>query len=137
MLRGRETIRMIFLDKELVLQIQFRLIVTSGGAHGLRDEGGLESALNAAQNRFYYEEANIVVCAATYAFHLCMAHAFVDGNKRIAAAVTETFLELNDTELLLSNEELADTFLKIAAGEMKREEVEQFFEDKVKLRAEE
>lgn len=62
---------MNFLDKELVLRIQFLLIEDSGGAHGLRDEGGLESALNAAQNRFYYEEADITICAATYAFHLC------------------------------------------------------------------
>lgn len=127
---------MSFLDKELVLRIQFLLIEDSGGAHGLRDEGGLESALNAAQNRFYYEEVDITVCAATYAFHLCKAHSFIDGNKRVAAAVSETFLRLNNAELVISNEELADLFLKIAASEMMREEVELFFAENVKLAAE-
>lgn len=127
---------MIFIDKDLVLRIQFRLIESSGGAHGLRDEGGLESALNAAQNRFYYENADLQTCAATYAYHLCKAHSFIDGNKRIAAAVSETFLELNDAEFAVSNDELADLFLKIAAGARTREEVEQFFVENVKLKTE-
>lgn len=126
---------MIFLDKELVLRIQFRLIEASGGAHGLRDENGLESALNAAENRFHYEEADVKICAATFAFHLCKAHAFVDGNKRIAAAVTETFLELNNAELAISNDQLADLFLKIAASEITRAEVEEFFRQHVKIKS--
>jgi death on curing protein len=125
---------MIFLNKKLVLRVQFQLIEATGGAHGLRDEGGLESALNAAENRAFYENAALKVCAATYAFHLCKAHAFIDGNKRIAAAVTETFLELNGATLEISNDELVDLFLKIAAGEMTREAVEQFFAKNVRLK---
>ncbi|MCB0100033.1 MAG: Fic family protein, partial [Caldilineaceae bacterium] len=61
------------------------LIDEYGGVHGLRDDGILESALAAAENRAYYENADLASCAATYAFHLCEAHAFLDGNKRIAA----------------------------------------------------
>jgi death-on-curing protein len=34
-----------------------------------------------------------VSCAATYAYHLSQAHAFLDGNKRVAAAIAEAFLE--------------------------------------------
>ena len=125
---------LIFLDNNLVLRIQFRLIEESGGSHGLRDEGGLESALNAAANRFHYENADLAICAATYAFHLCKAHSFIEGNKRIAAAVSETFLELNGASLAISNDELADLFLKIASSEMTREEVETFFAENVKLK---
>jgi death-on-curing protein len=125
----------IFLNKKLVLRIQFQIIEATGGGHGLRDEGGLESALAAAENREYYENANLKVCAATYAFHLCQAHAFVDGNKRIAAAVTEAFLELNNAILEINNDELVDLFLKIAAGEMTREAVEQFFAVNVKIQS--
>jgi death-on-curing protein len=55
----------------------------------------LESALTAAENRAYYEQVGVEKCAATYAYHLTQAHAFVDGNKRIAAAVAEIFLELS------------------------------------------
>lgn len=95
---------MIFVNKKLVLRIQFQLIEATGGAHGLRDEGGLESALSAAENREYHENADLKTCGATYAFHLCQAHAFVDGNKRIAAAVSETFLELNNATLEITND---------------------------------
>jgi death-on-curing protein len=52
----------------------------------------LESALAAAQNRHGYEGADVVSCAAAFAYHLTQAHAFIDGNKRVAAAVTETFI---------------------------------------------
>jgi len=86
---------MRFPHKLDVLTVHARLIAETGGSIGLRDEGLLESALAAAENRYGYDDADLVTCAATYAYHLTQAHAFVDGNKRIAAAITETFLECN------------------------------------------
>lgn len=82
---------MIFPDKSAVLEIQSQLIERYGGIHGLRDEGALESALNTAENRAFYEDAPVDVLAATYAFHLSQAHAFLDGNKRIAAVPSPVF----------------------------------------------
>ena len=76
---------MIFPDKLDVLTIHARLIAETGGTQGLRDEALLESALTAAKNRYHYETADVVSCAATYAFHLTQSHAFFDGNKRVAA----------------------------------------------------
>jgi death-on-curing protein len=64
------------------------------------------------------------VCAATYAYHLTKAHAFLDGNKRIAAAAAELFLGLNDATLQVSNQELIAFFLDIAAGTIDRDQVE-------------
>ena len=74
-----------FLHLDEVLEAQAELIDEHGGTHGLRDQGALESALAAAENRVHYEEAAAIICAATYAYHLTQAHAFIDGNKRIAA----------------------------------------------------
>ncbi|MEL6354489.1 MAG: type II toxin-antitoxin system death-on-curing family toxin [Cyanobacteria bacterium J06627_28] len=65
--------------------------------------------------------------AATYAYHLCMAHAFVDGNKRVAAVVSETFLLINGWQLGLENAALVDMFLKIADGTLSRDEIENMF----------
>jgi death-on-curing protein len=110
-----------------VLDIHARLIEEFGGSHGLRDEGALESALVAAENREYYENADLATCAATYAYHLTQAHAFIDGNKRIAAAVSEIFLEINGARLNTPNEQIVRLFLDIAAGNLSRDEVEQFF----------
>jgi death-on-curing protein len=82
---------MNFPDKLDVLSVHARLTSETGGSRGLRDAGLLESALAAAENRHRYDNVDLVACAATYAYHLTQAHAFVDGNKRIAAAITETF----------------------------------------------
>jgi death-on-curing protein len=123
---------MKFPDKLDVLTIHAILIAESGGISGLRDEGGFESALAAAKNRHHYEGADPVTCAATYAFHLTQAHAFFDGNKRIGAAITEVFLKTNGFELAMTNEELVNLFLAIAASKLTRDQVEQRLREKVK-----
>ena len=117
----------LFPRKKEALDIQARLVEEFGGGHGLRDESALESALAAAENREYYEGAGLAMCAATYAYHLSQAHAFVDGNKRIAAAVSEIFLELNGARLSATNEQIVSLFLDIAAGNLSCAQVEQFF----------
>jgi death on curing protein len=118
---------MNFVDKESVLEIQAQLIERYGGIHGLRDEGALESALMAAENRAYYENAPVEILAATYAYHLSQAHAFLDGNKRIAAAVAGVFLRLNGVWLNASQDEVIQLFLDIAASNLTREDVERKF----------
>lgn len=122
---------MLFPEKLDVLTVHATLIAETGGTGGLRDEALLESALAAVQNRHHYEAADIVTCAATYAYHLTQTHAFLDGNKRVAAAVTETFLETNGFELTMTNEEIVALFLAIASGKLSREQVEQRLREKV------
>ncbi len=111
---------MIFLRTEDAIAIHSELIDRFGGAHGLRDQGLLESALAAAENRFHYENADVPAIAAMYAFHLTKAHPFIDGNKRIAAAASEVFVLLNGHRLSASNEQIVETFLGMAAGLVSR-----------------
>lgn len=127
---------MNFPDKLDVLMVHAQLIAETGGGSGLRDEGALESALAAVKNRVYYEQADLFTCAATYAYHLTQAHAFVDGNKRIAAAIAETFLETNGVQLNLTNDELVALFLGIASGNISRAQVEAVFKEQVSYKAE-
>lgn len=115
---------MEFPQKVDVLKIQQELIDQFGGIHGMRDAGLLDSALMAAANRHHYEGADLATCAATYAFHLTKAHAFLDGNKRIAASVALTFLDINSATIEASDEELLAFFLAIADGTLTREAVE-------------
>jgi death on curing protein len=122
---------MKFPDKLDVLTIHARLISETGGTRGVRDEGLLESALAAAENRHRYEAADVVGCAAAFAYHLTQAHAFTDGNKRVAAAVTETFLETNGVRLEMTDDEVAELFLKIASSALSREQVEQLLRARV------
>jgi death-on-curing protein len=107
---------LLFLSKQEVIEIHAKSIAEFGGSPGLSDTSALESALAAAEDRHFYEDADLATCAATYAFHLSQAHAFVDGNKRVAAAVAEVFLEINNAQLTLTNNEIVDLFLRIAAG---------------------
>ena len=122
---------MKFPDKLDVLTVQARLISETGGSGGLRDDGLLESALAAAENRHNYEGADLVACAAAFAYHLTQAHAFVDGNKRVAAAITETFLETNGSRLTMTDEEIVRLFLDIASGVLSRDRVEQLLRERV------
>ena len=122
---------MLFLRLHEVLAIHARGIEEFGGAHGVRDVGALEAALTAAENRVYYEHATVTTCAATYAYHLTQAHAFVDGNKRVAAAAAEIFLELNGAALEATNDEIVAVFVAIAAGQAARADVEQWFAERV------
>lgn len=120
-----------FLTKEEVLRLHEQGIEEFGGSHRLRDEGALESALLAVENRAYYEEAGLAVCAATYVYHLTQAHAFLDGNKRIGAAAALLFIRLNDARLNMTNAEMIEQFLKIAASELARDEIEQLFKQRI------
>jgi death-on-curing protein len=119
-----------------VLAIHARAIEEFGGLRGVRDAGALDAALTAVENRAYYEQATLTPCAATYAYHLTQAHAFLDGNKRVAAAVAEIFLELNGAELRTTNEELVAVFLAIAAGQASRQDVEEWFAQRVIIKQE-
>lgn len=118
---------MKFIDKTSALIIHRKLIERYGGLHGIRDENGFESALKSAENRYYYETEDIAKLGATYAFHLSQAHAFFDGNKRIAAAVAMVFLEINGFILDASEKEIIELFLDIASSKLSREDVEEKF----------
>ena len=115
---------MIFLAKAKVIEYHARLIERFGGSYGLRDEGAIESAVAAAPNRRHYEDSDVVKCAATYAYHLSQAHAFIDGNKRIAAAIMELFFNINQAALEASDDDIETLILGIAASRITRDEAE-------------
>lgn len=58
----------------------------------MRDAGAVESALSSGKNAYYYGDGDVYDVAAAYAFHVAEAQAFLDGNKRTAAACALTFL---------------------------------------------
>lgn len=72
-----------------------RQISRHGGTDGLRDLGLLEMGCNRALNAATYGEPDVFDIAAAYAYGICKAHAFVDGNKRTAFVAAFTFLRLN------------------------------------------
>ena len=69
-----------------------QLIEHYGGAPGIRDVGALEAALHRPQTGYY---ATTIHQAAALLESLTQNHPFIDGNKRVAFAVTDVFLRIN------------------------------------------
>ena len=109
---------MIRLSKPQVLLLNEQLIAQTGGSSALRDEGMLESALNAPFQTFSGEEMypSLWQKAARLCFGLVKNHPFVDGNKRIGVHVMLVFLALNGMELQYTQTELSDIILQLAAS---------------------
>lgn len=85
----------IFLTRQQVERLHDEVLRRWGGIKGIGDSGLLDSALASAQNAFWYANGDEFDIAAAYAFHIAESQAFLDGNKRTAAAAGLTFLELN------------------------------------------
>ena len=111
---------MIKFSKEKVLLLHRLIAEETGGSIGLRDEGLLESALEAAFSTFGGVELYPTKeeKGARLGYNLISNHAFVDGNKRIGMYVMLTFLEVNGIHMDCTNEDVATVGLAIAAGEM-------------------
>lgn len=111
---------MIRLTKSQILLLHEQLITETGGSSGLRDEGMLDSALNAPFQTFGREDMypSLQQKAARLCFGLVKNHPFVDGNKRIGAHAMLVFLALNGVELQHLQAELSDVILQLTAGEI-------------------
>ena len=98
-----------------------------GGGDALRDRGLFESAIARPQPLAHYGQPDAAALAAAYAYGLARNHLFVDGNKRIAAVVSETFLLLNGHALMATDAELVVAFMELAAGTLSEEELADWF----------
>ena len=105
------------------------LIQEFGGATGLRDEAALMSALMRPQLGYY---DNLIQEAAALMESLANNHAFVDGNKRVAFFVTDTFLRMNGHFIDCDNNEAHSFFMFLFdTGTFRFAELEQWLEEKV------
>jgi death-on-curing protein len=102
-------------------------LVEQGGGDGVRDAGLLESAMARPQNSCAYGDPDAAALAAAYAFGIARNHPFVDGNKRTAAVIGETFLMLNGHCLAASDAELVVAMQALAAGDLSEEELADWF----------
>ena len=119
-----------FLSLDEVLELHADQISSFGGTPGLRDEGLLESALAQPKATFggQFLHPTISEQAAAYLYHIAMNHPFIDGNKRTAFAVTDTFLRLNGCALNLTDDRAYDLVMRVARGTMTKEELSREFE---------
>ena len=123
-----------FLSVEQLLEIHRRGIEEHGGSPELRDRCLLESAAAMPKAQFggQFLHDGLPAMAATYLFHLCKNHPFVDGNKRVSVAAAETFVLVNDHELDATDKELEVLTLGIADSSLSKEDAIAFFRKHVR-----
>jgi death-on-curing protein len=112
-----------YLSLDQVLALHKAQIDEYGGAHGLRERNGLESAVARPQRTFGGEDLypDLSDKAAPLWHSLVVNHPFIDGNKRIGAMAAELFLIVNGVDLLAADDDLVDITMATARGEMSAE----------------
>ena len=120
-----------FIPNEIVLTIHTDLLQRYGGEPGLRDRNLLESAL--AQPKITvggkFAHKTIFDKAAAYGFHVCMNHPFIDGNKRVAFALMDVFLQKNGWEIVAQEEEAYSIMMSLASSKLSKAQLSSWLKD--------
>ena len=108
----------IFLTLAEAIEIHRNQIESYGGEGGVRDISLLISALAVPGSTFrgQFLHKNIFEMAAAYAYHICMNHPFIDGNKRTALVAALVFLDFNGIQIDDPEGSLYPAMMKIASG---------------------
>ena len=117
----------VWIATKVALAAHAEQLAEHGGGEGVRDAGLLDSAMARPRNLADYGGPDAAALAAAYAFGIARNHPFVDGNKRTAAVVGETFLVLNGQALEATDAELVVAILALAAGELTEDELADWF----------
>lgn len=125
---------MRYLALSEVVRLHSMLLERTGGATGIRDLPGLESALAQPRATFGGTDLHTTPAAKASALgrSLALNHPFVDGNKRVAHAAMEVFLALNGFELTGSVDEHEAKMLDLAAGLVSREQLEAWLKPRIR-----
>lgn len=86
-------LQIFYFDTQHAIEVHDWIIDNSGGLHGYRELGYLDSALEHMQNDLYYSTFNEKIKHLVYAVN--KFHPFNDGNKRSSLVLGAYFLELN------------------------------------------
>ncbi len=100
---------LLFPTLEEALYLYDKLIDNFGGSRGVIDHGLLESALIRPRSGYY---SSLSEQGAALLHSLAMNHCFVDGNKRMAFALTAVFFQMNGYVLKVEAEDAEEFIVK-------------------------
>ena len=115
----------LFLSLEHVNSLHEQLLARHKGQPGIRDQGGLESAVIQPQQLYFYGRPDLYDLAAAYAYHIAESQAYFDGNKRAGAGAALTFLEINGIRTHAETRLLEDAMIRIAKHEFTKADLAQ------------
>ncbi|MGH7710210.1 MAG: type II toxin-antitoxin system death-on-curing family toxin [Gemmatimonadaceae bacterium] len=106
-----------WITESTLFAIHAQQIERYGGAHGVRDENIVLSALARPLHRWAYESSvDLADLAAAYLVGFARSQGFVDGNKRTGLACALVFLMLNGAPLHIESRELLALTMSAATG---------------------
>lgn len=116
------------------LAIHDILIERFGGSKGIRDQAGLESAINRPYQTFdgqnLYPET--IDKAAAIFESIISNHPFIDGNKRAAYVLMRLTIKLNGQDIQSQEDEKYDFVLQAAQGKLKFDEIRGWIKSNLK-----
>lgn len=120
---------MVYLTPEQILFIHARLIAETGGGHGVRDIGLLDSAIARPRATFDGSDLypNLFLKVAALMASLAQNHPFVDGNKRTAITAASLFLAQNGRVVKTTNAELERVTLWVVQKRPSLEDIADWF----------
>jgi death on curing protein len=123
-----------YLSPNDVLVLHALVIEETGGVHGIRDIGLLQSACvrpcQVFGGKAVYPTIFQKVAALFESF--VKYHVFIDGNKRTAVVAVGRFLFLNGYELIVSNKELEKFTLQVASSNVPLEKIVRWVKKSIK-----
>lgn len=113
------------IDLTEILSIHHTVIENFGGLKGVRDEGGLISAVNRPYQTFDGQELypSPIEKGAAIFESLILNHPFLDGNKRTAYILMRLTLMDYNLDIKVNEMEKYDFVMKAARGESSFEEI--------------
>ena len=117
-----------------VLAIHDILIERFGGAKGVRDISGLESAINRPFQTFDARELypEPIDKASAIFESIISNHPFIDGNKRTAYVLMRLFIKQDMLDIEATADEKFNFVLKSAKGELTFDEIKAWIRSKLR-----
>lgn len=105
---------MWFPTVEQVIRMHDDILAATGGEPGILDRGPIEAAIARARWGPFPGEGDLAERAALLMRGIVSDHPFVDGNKRTAFEVADTFCERNGKPLTVAQDAIVEFTVRIA-----------------------
>ena len=124
---------MEFLTKEAIIEANRRITSLYGDPFGVLNEANLEHAIESARHRFNKEdefESLLLKAALILDLLANKGHCFIEGNKRTALSMCNSFLKMNGYQILQGSEETGFV-LSVARDEQTIKSIAKWIEARV------
>lgn len=122
-----------WIDPAVINAVHDRQLAEHGGSEGIRDAGGIESALARPIDLANYGTPDAADLAASYAYGFAKNHGFVDGNKRTAWIAARLFLADNGYRLSFDPLDAIRIMEDVAGGSVTEAELAGWFRNQLVL----